>query len=102
MVQSEESPIVEENIVKRVCEEFNLSQKELSELLEVAPTTISGWNEKMPKMAKMALELMLKNKYLDEQLFCNKVIEELQTFDFTTLSYNQLKLIKSVIDTQEV
>lgn len=102
MVQSEENPIVEENIVKRVCEEFNLSQKELSELLEVAPTTISGWNEKMPKMAKIALELMLSNKYLDEQLFSNKVIEELQTFDFTALSYNQLKLIKSVIDTQEV
>ena len=90
----------EQNIVKRVCLELGITQKELAEELDVPQPTVTRWSKgDIPKMTKIALELMLRNKYLDEQLFSNKVIEELKTFDFTTLSYNQLKQIKSVIDT---
>ncbi|ELN3726443.1 helix-turn-helix transcriptional regulator, partial [Campylobacter coli] len=32
-----------ENIVKEVCKELNITQKELSEILGVPQTTISGW-----------------------------------------------------------
>ena len=40
----------ENNILKNVLLALNLNQKELADLLDLSPNTISGWNEKMPKM----------------------------------------------------
>ncbi|ECL3806131.1 TPA: helix-turn-helix transcriptional regulator [Campylobacter jejuni] len=58
-----------ENIVKRVCKELNITQKELSEILGVPQTTISGWaTTKIPKMAELALNLLIENKTLKEKL----------------------------------
>jgi len=38
-------------------------------MLDVSPSTISMWNTgNLPKMAKMLLECMLKNKNLEEKL----------------------------------
>lgn len=59
----------EENIVKKVCKEFNISQAELSRQLDVSSATISDWAKgNIPKMAQMALELMLENKELKSHL----------------------------------
>lgn len=52
----------EENIVKKVCKEFNITQKELAEMLDIPQATMSRWqNDNIPKMAKLALELMIEN-----------------------------------------
>ena len=53
---------IEENIVKKVCKEFNITQKELAEMLDIPQATMSRWqNDNIPKMAKLALELMIEN-----------------------------------------
>ena len=59
----------DENIVKKVCKELGLTQKELAEMLDIPAGTISRWasTEEMPKTAKIALELLLENKKLKEQ-----------------------------------
>lgn len=52
----------EENIVKKVCKEFDITQKELAEMLDIPQGTMSRWqNDNIPKMAKLALELMIEN-----------------------------------------
>jgi len=57
------------NIVKKVCKELGVTQKELAELLGVPQTTVSGWvTGDIPKMTKYALELMLENKDLKSKL----------------------------------
>lgn len=59
----------EENIVKKVCREFDISQAELSRQLDVSAATISDWAKgNIPKMAEMALSLMLENKEIKEHL----------------------------------
>ncbi|EFN6206392.1 TPA: helix-turn-helix domain-containing protein [Campylobacter jejuni] len=58
-----------ENIVKKVCKELNITQRQLSEMLEIPESTISGWaTTKIPKMAEVALTLMLENKQQKEIL----------------------------------
>ena len=55
----------EQNIVKKVCKELNITQAELARQLEVSPATISDWAKgNIPKMAEMALLLILENKCL--------------------------------------
>lgn len=58
-----------ENIIKKVCKELNINQAELSRKLDVSPATVSDWAKgNIPKMAEMALELMLENKEIKEHL----------------------------------
>jgi len=58
-----------QNLVKEVCEELGINQTELSRRLEVSQPTISAWNGgSMPKMAKIALELLIETKQQREQL----------------------------------
>ena len=59
---------IEENIVKKVCKEFNLTQKELAEILDVPQGTVNRWasNNDIPKMANLALSQMLKLKDFEE------------------------------------
>lgn len=103
--QTQEEIINEENLVKKVCDEFGIIQKELADLLDVSLPTVSRWSansQEIPKMAVASLNGMLENKLLKEKLYSIEIIEELKVFDFTSLSYKQLKQIKSVIDSQEV
>ena len=60
----------EVHLVKRVCQEYNITQIELAEKLDIPRGTISRWisTDNMPKTAKLALELMLKNKELENKL----------------------------------
>lgn len=55
--------IEQENIVKRVCRELGINQAELASMLDVSTHVVSKWNTtSIPKMAEMALELILENK----------------------------------------
>jgi len=64
-----------ENIVKIVCKELDISQKELAERLDVPQSTISRWasNEEIPRMAQKYLELLLETKDLKEKF---KILKE--------------------------
>ena len=59
-----------ENIVKKVCKELGITQKELAEMLDIPAGTISRWEstEEIPKTARIALELLLENKKLKEKV----------------------------------
>lgn len=57
------------NIVKRVCKELGITQKELAERLDVQPTVISNWaNGQITKIAQIALEQMLELKECKDKL----------------------------------
>lgn len=59
----------EENIVKQTCKELRITQKELSEILDVPQSTISGWaTTNIPKMAELSLNLLIENKQLKGKL----------------------------------
>ncbi|HEE9620146.1 TPA: helix-turn-helix transcriptional regulator [Campylobacter coli] len=61
----------EENIVKEVCKELNITQKELSEILGVHLTTIQKWvanDNDLPLQAKKSLNLVLENHHLKIRL----------------------------------
>ncbi|ABS43679.1 XRE family transcriptional regulator [Campylobacter jejuni] len=58
-----------ENIVKEVCKELNITQAELGRQLDVPASTINTWaTTKIPKMAELALNLLIENKTLKEKL----------------------------------
>lgn len=58
---------LQENIVKKVCTELGITQKELAEELGMKPTALSNWaNGDIPQIAQKALELLLENKKLKE------------------------------------
>ncbi|MDD3056185.1 MAG: XRE family transcriptional regulator [Aliarcobacter sp.] len=56
----------EENIVKRVCRELNITQKELSDLMGVNDGTPAQWSSKgnIPDMAYKFMECLIENKKL--------------------------------------
>jgi len=57
------------NIVKKVCAELGVTQKELAKMLDVLPTAVSNWaNGDIPKMAKLSLEQIIETKDLIKQL----------------------------------
>jgi DNA-binding transcriptional regulator YiaG len=69
---SEETEMEKEsNIVKRVCKELDITQKELAEMLEVHLTTVQKWvaSEELPKNVEKSVELLLENKQLKERLY---------------------------------
>jgi len=58
-----------DNIVKQTCKELGITQKELAERLEVPQPTMARWQSgDIPRMAKLALELMLENKELKDDM----------------------------------
>ncbi|EAJ2862359.1 helix-turn-helix domain-containing protein [Campylobacter coli] len=60
-----------ENIVKKVCKELNITQKELSEILGVHLTTIQKWvanDNDLPLQVKKSLNLVLENHHLKIRL----------------------------------
>jgi transcriptional regulator with XRE-family HTH domain len=60
----------EENIVKRVCKELGLTYKQLGEKIGVAEGTIkqNAVKENVSEQITKALEILLENKELKEQL----------------------------------
>ncbi len=58
-----------DNLIKEVCKELEITQKELSEQLDVPQSTVSGWaNGDIPKMTEKALKLIIENKNLKQKL----------------------------------
>ncbi|MFQ6341985.1 XRE family transcriptional regulator [Campylobacter sp. VTCC 70190] len=59
-----------ENIVKEVCKELNITQKELSSVLGVAPNTATQWATQIepPQIAVNFMKLLIENKKQKEQL----------------------------------
>ena len=68
----------EVHLVKKVCKEYNMSQIELAEKLDIPRGTISRWvsTDNMPKTAKLALELMLRNRELENKLEYFKIFKK--------------------------
>ncbi len=60
----------EEHLVKQVCKEYDLTQTELGEKLDIPKGTISRWvsTKKIPRTAELLLKFMLKNKELEKKL----------------------------------
>ncbi|MCD4699779.1 MAG: helix-turn-helix domain-containing protein [Phycisphaerae bacterium] len=57
-----------QNIVKSTCQELGITQKELAERLGVTTSAISQWNTDVPKMAQIALELLIENHRLNKDI----------------------------------
>ncbi len=73
---------MDKNIVKQTCKELGVTQKELADMLEVSPSSISDWVKgNIPKMTALALKLMIENNELKNKLSSIKnaysVIKEL-------------------------
>lgn len=72
------SELLNKNIVKKVCAELGITQAELGRQLDVPASTVGTWaSGKIPKMAEVALELMLENKRKDEILKAIKKAQEM-------------------------
>lgn len=59
---------MDENIVKRVCKELGITQKQLAERMKVSETTITSWSKghtQIPEWALSVFELLkCEKKYL--------------------------------------
>jgi len=68
----------EENLVKQVCKEYGITQTELGEKLDIPRGTISRWvsTKNIPKTAELALNLMIKNRELENQLQSFKLFRD--------------------------
>jgi len=58
------------NIVKQVCKELGITQKELAERLGVSKPTIERWSAKgdIPESSAKMLEMFLENQKLKQEL----------------------------------
>jgi len=69
----------EENIVKRVCSELNITQKELANRLGTHLTTVQKWvaSNELPNMALKSLDLLVENEKNKEIIKTYKKFQEL-------------------------
>ena len=53
-----------ENIVKKVCKELGITQKELAERIGAAEATVRNWSagKEVPKWAIKSMELLIENQ----------------------------------------
>ncbi|BCD61720.1 hypothetical protein NrS5_16 [Nitratiruptor phage NrS-5] len=60
----------EENIVKKVCKELGITQKELAERIGVNEGTPAQWSSKgnIPEWAKKFMECLLEKKACEDKL----------------------------------
>ncbi len=59
-----------DNIVKKVCKELGLTQKELAERIGVAEGTVNRWAsnpDSIPEQSTKMFELLIENKRLREK-----------------------------------
>ncbi len=69
---------MQENIVQKVCKELNINQTELAKRLDVGTSTVSEWKKgNIPKMAELALKLILENRQQKKQI---QKIKEFSSF----------------------
>ena len=68
----------EENLVKKVCKEYNLTANQLSEKLDIPRGTIGRWmsGKDLPKTAELLLNYMLKNRKLEKKMESFKIFKE--------------------------
>ncbi len=77
------------NIIKQVCKELGITQKELAERIGIPSGTVSRWASTgdIPKTARLALELLLENKELKEKLkvlaLLKNTLENINIEDFS-------------------
>lgn len=59
-----------DNLVKKVCDELDVTQKELAEMIEVSKPSIERWSQSghIPKSSEKLLKLFLENKKLKNEL----------------------------------
>ena len=52
------------NIVKKICNELSITQKQLAQILEVPEGTVSSWavKDEIPRLGKKAIEFYIQNK----------------------------------------
>ncbi len=62
-VKSKKSKKSKTNVVKEICKELNITQKNLAEILEVPEGTVSSWAVKndIPRLGKKAIEFYMQN-----------------------------------------
>lgn len=75
----------DENIVKKVCRELEITQRELAERLGVHITAVQKWvanADNLPLQTQKSLDLVLENHYLKSKVekvnLILKLIEELK------------------------
>jgi len=74
----------ETNLIKQICTELNITQKQLAEKMGVAEQTVRHWSSKkeVPDWAIKFLELIQKDHNRDELIFhLKKVAEYLQKME---------------------
>ncbi len=64
------------NVVKNICKELGITQKELAKILEIPEGTVSSWAVKneIPRLGKKAIEFYMQN------VKNQKIIESFKTF----------------------
>lgn len=60
---------MKDNLVKTTCKELGVTQKKLAEIMGTSDSTVRHWkaSEEIPNMATNFMNLLLKNKKLEEQ-----------------------------------
>lgn len=55
---------IKTNVVKNICKELNMTQKNLAEILEIPEGTVSSWAVKneIPRLGKKAIEFYIENR----------------------------------------
>jgi DNA-binding XRE family transcriptional regulator len=68
----------EENLVKKVCNEYNITQTELAKRLDIPRGTVGRWSSdgNIPRGIGIALNLMLENKELKNKLVALKLFKD--------------------------
>jgi DNA-binding transcriptional regulator YiaG len=63
-IKPKKQRLAKSNVVKDVCKELHITQKELAEILEVPEGTVSSWAVKneIPRLGKKAVEFYIKNQ----------------------------------------
>jgi len=59
----------DENIVNKVCERLQITQRELAKQIDIPESTIARWKSgDLPRLADLYLNLLLENKNLKDQI----------------------------------
>ena len=67
-----------ENIVKRVCKELGITQRELAERMDIPESTVAGWKGgDLPRLAELYLNALLENIELKSKLEAIKKAHEI-------------------------
>lgn len=67
-----------DNIVKKVCRELGITQRELAERMEIPESTIARWKSgDLPRLAELYLNVLLENVELKNKLETIKKAHEI-------------------------